>query len=256
VSVGSNCDASISIETNPGQARPTLASMHPAIPRARFGIASFGELVSDPSRVAMLLSLMDGLARPASELARVAGVTPSTGSSHLARLLAGGLVVVEPRGRHRYFRLAGEQVADALEAIALHSSPGTRVPSLDSARAAMARARTCYKHLAGQLGVGWLAAIEARRLLQVRDGAFSLAPRGIACFEELGLQPGRWPAGKPCLDWTERRNHLGGALGVMLTEHLFALEWVARREQGRAVRITAKGRTGFGRFGVPAVILG
>ena len=230
--------------------------MHPAIPSARFDIASFGELVSDPSRVAMLLSLMDGLARPASELASVAGVTPSTASSHLARLLGGGLVLAEPRGRHRYFRLAGAHVADALEAIALHAAPSRSVPSANPARAAMSQARTCYKHLAGRLGVGWLASLESQRLLQVRDGAFSLAPRGIACFEKLGLAPTRWPAGKPCLDWTERRNHLGGALGAILTEHLFALEWLARREQGRALRITAKGRTGFGRFGLPASLLG
>src|ERR1700723_1405397 len=88
-----------------------LRLMHPAIPSARFDIASFGELVSDPSRVSMLLSLMDGLARPASELAQIAGVSPSTASSHLARLLNGGLVLAERRGRHRYFRLAGGPLA-------------------------------------------------------------------------------------------------------------------------------------------------
>ena len=100
--------------------------MHSTIPAARFDIASFGELVSDPSRVAMLLSLMDGLARPASELASLAGVAPSTASSHLSRLLTGGLVLAEQRGRHRYFRLAGDHIADALEAITLHTAPGKR----------------------------------------------------------------------------------------------------------------------------------
>ncbi|MGO8996609.1 MAG: ArsR/SmtB family transcription factor [Polyangiaceae bacterium] len=232
--------------------------MHSTIPAARFDIASFGELVSDPSRVAMLLSLMDGLARPASELASLAGVAPSTASSHLSRLLTGGLVLAEQRGRHRYFRLAGDHIADALEAITLHTAPGKRPPPPDPARAALSRARSCYKHLAGQLGVAWLASLESRRLLRIRDGALSLAPRGIACFEELGLsmREGReWPTGKPCLDWTERRNHLGGSLGVVLTQHLFALEWLSRREGARALRITADGRRGFRRFGLEAALL-
>jgi DNA-binding transcriptional ArsR family regulator len=231
--------------------------MHPTGPSARFDIAEFGELVSDPSRAAMLLSLMDGLARPASELAHIAGVTPQTASSHLARLLAGGLVHADPRGRHRYFRLASDEVADALEVIALHAGRGKQAsraspPSL----APLARARTCYRHLAGQLGVGWLAALEAKRMLRIREGALTLAPRGIACFEELGLALPQWPAGKACLDWTERRNHLGGALGVALTEHLFSLAWVARRDEKRALRITSIGREGFARLGIPASLLG
>jgi DNA-binding transcriptional ArsR family regulator len=229
--------------------------MHRTIPGARFDVASFGELVSDPSRVAMLLSLMDGLARPASELASLAGVTPSTASSHLARLLSGGLVLAEKQGRHRYFRLAGDRVADALEAITLHTAPRRQLESPDPARAALSRARTCYRHLAGQLGVAWLATLESRRFLRVRDGALSLAPRGIACFEDTGLTMTQWPSGKPCLDWTERRNHLGGPLGVALTEHLFALGWLARRPGGRALRITARGRSGLERFGLSAALL-
>jgi DNA-binding transcriptional ArsR family regulator len=229
--------------------------MDGAIPSARFDVASFGELVSDPSRVAMLLSLMHGLARPASELASLAGVTPSTASAHLARLLGGGLVLVEQQGRHRYFRLSGDRVADALEAITQHTAPGKRASS-DPGRAALSRARSCYKHLAGQLGVAWLASLESRRLLRIRDGALSLSPRGVACFEGLGLTMARWPAGRPCLDWTERRNHLGGALGVALTEHLLSLGWLVRRPGGRALRITAKGRSGFERFGLPPALLG
>jgi DNA-binding transcriptional ArsR family regulator len=224
--------------------------MHPAIPSARFDIASFGELVSDPSRVAMLLSLMDALARPASELASIAGVTPSTASSHLGRLLGGGLVLAEQLGRHRYFRLASDQVADALEAIVHHAAPSKRAVSPDGARVALSVARTCYKHLAGQLGVAWLASLERQRLLRLSEGALTLGPRGIARFEGLGLAMAHWPVGKPCLDWTERRNHLGGALGALLTQHLVALKWVARRRERRALRITEVGRSGFASFGL------
>lgn len=224
--------------------------MHLKIPNARFDIANFGELVSDPSRVAMLLSLMDGLARPASELADIAGVAKSTASFHLNRLLAGALVLTEPTGRHRYFRLAGDHVADALEALALHAVPRRRLERSDPERQALSRARTCYKHLAGQLGVAWLAALERLRMIRLRDGALTLDPRGVARFESLGLKPVRWPAGKPCLDWTERRHHLGGALGVLLTEHLLGARWLARGKDGRALRITSIGRRGFAQFGL------
>jgi DNA-binding transcriptional ArsR family regulator len=232
-----------------------MRQMHSAMIGSRFDIAAFGEIVSDPSRVAMLLSLMDGQARPASELARVAGVTPPTASAHLGRLLQGGFVLAEPRGRHRYFRLAGDRVADALEAIALGAAPRKRHVPSEPSRAVLARARTCYKHLAGALGVAWLAALERKRCLRVGGGAMTLAPRGVARFEEIGLTAGDWPPGKPCLDWTERKNHLGGPLGVLLTQHLFALGWLRRREEGRALRITSKGRSGFARFGLADSIL-
>jgi DNA-binding transcriptional ArsR family regulator len=229
--------------------------MHPSIPGARFGIASFGELVADPSRVAMLLSLMDGLARPASELARIAGITPSTASSHLGRLVGGGLVRADPVGRHRYFRLASDRVAEALEVIALGTSACERLAPPDSPRAALSLARTCYKHLAGDLGVAWFASLEQRRLLRIHEGALTLAPPGIECFEGLGMPVSLWPSGKPCLDWTARRNHLGGGLGALLTQHLLELRWVARKKEGRALRVTTLGRSGFSRFGIPDSLL-
>jgi DNA-binding transcriptional ArsR family regulator len=229
--------------------------MHPAILSARFDIASFGEMVSDPSRVAMLLSLMDGLARPASELARVAGVTPSTASSHLGRLRGAGLILVERVGRHRYFRLAGAHVADSLETIALGTLPGKPMTRLEPSRVALSRARTCYKHLAGALGVAWLASLEKQRYLRLHDSALTLTRRGAACFEGLGLEVADWPSGKACLDWTERKNHLGGPLGVLLTQHLLDLRWVARRREARTLRITTPGRLGFMRFGLADSLL-
>jgi len=218
---------------------------------AHFDIASFGELVADPSRVAMLLSLMDGETRPASELARLARVTPSTASSHLRRLVTGGLLVCDASGRHRYFRLASEHVADALESVALSFAPRLAARSADPASDGFALARTCYRHLAGRLGVAWMGALEQRRLLKLRAGTLALAPRGIECFQELGLTVSAWPAGKACLDWTERRSHLGGPLGRLLTQHLLTLRWLARRPEGRALRITTRGRTELERFGLP-----
>jgi DNA-binding transcriptional ArsR family regulator len=228
-----------------------------AMASTRFDIAAFGELVSDPSRVAILLSLMNGLARPASELASIAHVTPSTASSHLGRLVEGGLLQVESLGRHRYFRLASDPVADALEGILLHVAPTKTCTSPDPERLALSRARMCYRHLAGKLGVAWLGSLESKRLLQIRDGALTLAPRGVRLFEESGLSMARWPVGKACLDWTERRHHLGGGLGVRLTEFLFSLKWIVRRKEkeARTLRVTTAGRAGLARFGLPAAVL-
>ena len=211
------------------------------LPDSRFDVASFGELLSDPSRVTMLLSLMDGRARPAAELAQLAGIKPQTASFHLGRLVAGGLLRVDPMGRHRYFRLASERVADALEAVSLLSAPTRPLPA-STARLTLARARLCYRHLAGRLGVAYLASLRSARFISVRDGALDLTKRGIDCFEASGLRPPRWPSGKACLDWTERLDHLGGPLGVLLTQHLFVLDWITRHGDGRAVRVTATGQ--------------
>jgi DNA-binding transcriptional ArsR family regulator len=229
--------------------------MHAAVPSARFDIASFGELLSDPSRVAMLLSLMDGQARPASELARIAGVAPSTASSHLACLLDGRLVLADRVGRHRYFRLAGAHVAEALEGVSVNVLPRRSGALGDPVRAALSRARTCYKHLAGRLGVDWMDSLERQRFLGLQAGALGLTARGVACFEDLGLSVPHWPTGKSCLDWTERRNHLGGALGALLTQHLLSIQWIAKSREGRALRITPAGRSEFARFGISRGVL-
>jgi DNA-binding transcriptional ArsR family regulator len=224
------------------------------LPAARFELATFGELVGDPSRSAMLLGLMAGEARPAGELAALAGVSPATASFHLQRLLAGGLVVQELLGRHRYYRLGSEQVGEALEA-ALLLTPGprpARPPSPERAR--LAEARTCYRHLAGVLGVELLACLSRRRFLGLREGGLALTDEGAAWFAAQGLRQERFPPGRPCLDWTERKPHLGGPLGVLLTGHLFARGWIARRDDGRAVRVTSSGRRSFAALGVAAAV--
>jgi DNA-binding transcriptional ArsR family regulator len=220
-------------------------------PNTRFDIASFGELLSDPSRVAMLLSLMHGLARPASELAEIARVTPPTASAHLKRLLKGSLVRVEQLGRHRYFTLAGPHIADALEALALHAPQRKMARPLDPARQIFTDARTCYQHLAGKLGVAWLKALEKQKLIRIGGGGYELSPKGIACCEAAGFEALRkWPSGKPCLDWTERQSHLGGPLGSLLTQQMLERKWLTRHREGRAVRLTGMGRRRLADFGV------
>lgn len=219
-------------------------------PNTRFDIANFGELLSDPSRVAMLLSLMHGLTRPASELAEIAGVTPATASAHLKRLLNGKLLRVEQSGRHRYFKLAGSHVADALEAMALHAPQRKAAKILDPGRQIFTNARTCYRHLAGKLGVAWFQALEKQKLLSIGGGALELSRRGVVRCEAAGFETKRWPAGKPCLDWTERQSHLGGPLGSLLTQEMLRKNWLARHKEGRAVRLTTIGRRRFADFGV------
>jgi DNA-binding transcriptional ArsR family regulator len=203
----------------------------------RFELARFGELVGDPSRAAMLLSLIDGCERPASELAAVAGVTPSTASIHLKRLLKGGMVAVGQQGRHRYYRLADDSVGLALESVAL-GRPARSAP-LTPQQSALKHARTCYKHLAGELGVALFDALEKQRFLHLDCGSIRLTPRGLTALQLDDL------AGKTCLDWTERKSHLGGPLGVTLTSRFFERKWIARGTQDRSVRVTTAGRRGF-----------
>lgn len=219
-------------------------------PNVRFDIASFGELLSDPSRVAMLLSLMHGLTRPATELAEIAGVSQATASAHLKKLLGGSLVRVEQLGRRRYFQLAGPQVADALEAMALHAPPRRSPRPQDAERRIFANARTCYQHLAGKLGVAWLSALQRQGLLRAGGGGLELSPRGIVRCGDAGLIAPEWPPGKPCLDWTERQNHLGGPLGSLLTQGMLRQEWLVRHRGGRAVRLTTRGRRKLSGLGV------
>ena len=210
----------------------------------QFDIAAFGELTSDPSRVRMLLSLMDGQARPASELAKIAGVGAPTASAHLKKLLIGGLVALQPVGRHRYYRLAGDAVAEALEAVSL-LRPVRTPERTDPKLAAFTAARTCWRHVAGRLGVALFAALDRKRLIAIGEGELTLTAAGIDLCRSLDLEPARWPAGKPCVDLTERRLHLGGPLGSLFCAHFFESGWIARVDDGRALRVTSKGRREF-----------
>jgi DNA-binding transcriptional ArsR family regulator len=212
-------------------------------------------LLAEPTRAAMLTAMLDDRPLAAGELARLSGVSPATASAHLARLLHGGLVTVIKQGRHRYYRLAGPEIAAVMEALA-HLSPVTPVRSLRQSQdaAALALARTCYDHLAGRAGVALLDALLARRLLLAPQAnglpeRFEVTTDGLATLTSFGLDMGalkrtRRRFAGACLDWTERKPHLNGALGAAITARLLGLGWLDRGTRRRAVRITPAGEEG------------
>lgn len=224
------------------------------------GVASPAALIADPVRAAMLTAVMDGRALTACELARVAGVTPQTASSHLAKLVAGSLMTVEREGRHRYYRLASAEVAEALEILGTLGPPAApRRPLAAPAAQALSFARSCYDHLAGELGVAVTAALEARGLIRPRpDRRYQVTARGRNWFAELdidvtALRPGRKGIARQCLDWTERRHHLAGSLGAALLASFETRRWVRRAADSRAIRLTGAGRVALHRrLGVEA----
>ena len=216
-------------------------------------IAPIAALLGDATRAAIVSALHDGRALPAGELARRAGVTASTASAHLARLVDGGLLALERTGRHRYFRLASPEVAHAFEALAA-IAPRVPVRSLRQATIgeALAEARTCYDHLAGRLGVALTAALVRERALVEHDGAFVLGRRVAPVLARIGLEldglPPRRPAVRRCLDWSERRPHVAGSLGAAICTRALERGWVTRLPGSRAVRLTPAGRRAFARL--------
>ncbi len=226
-------------------------------------IAEVAAVLGEPARAAMLAALMDGRALTASELAAVAGVTPQTASSHLSRLVSAGLIALERQGRHHYHRLAGPSVARMLEGLMLHAAHGAQprhVPRTGPRNEAMRKARTCYDHFAGRLGVAIADAMVERGLLELGGEAGVLTDKGAAFLDAMGLDmtpllarrtrsSGRILC-RPCLDWSERRPHLGGVLGAALCAHCLDERWVRRAPDSRAILITPKGERLFhARFG-------
>lgn len=215
-------------------------------------IAEVAALIGDPARANMLCALMDGRAHTAAELAHVAGVGAPTASAHLARLVAGGLLLVEKQGRHRYFRVAGAEIAEALEALmALAPAVAPRIRPTGPRDAAMRHCRTCYDHLAGAAAVAMAESLVARGWLVAGPDAFELTGRGASGLAALGVDPEAARAGRRrfapcCLDWSERRAHLGGALGAALLAALESRGWVERIPGSRVARITAAGELGLG----------
>ncbi|GAA2449461.1 winged helix-turn-helix domain-containing protein [Streptomyces macrosporus] len=211
-------------------------------------LARLAGLLSDETRATFCLALLDGRAWTAGELARLAGVAPATASGHLDRLVAGGLLAEERQGRHRYVRLADPSSARLVEELAAHAGPPPAARSLRGASAgtAMARARTCYDHLAGRLGVAVTDALLERGLLQ-QDTGFAVTEAGLRWFAGLGIDltarpRGRRPLVRACLDWTERRPHLAGVAGAALCRHALDAGWCERIGTRRALRVTDGGR--------------
>jgi DNA-binding transcriptional ArsR family regulator len=215
---------------------------------ARF--AEIAALAGDPARASMLHALMDGRALTASELARAAGVAPQTASGHLNKMTVAGLIVAQSQGRHRYHRLASPAVARMLESImqvAAGLEPARRIV-VGPREAALRTARTCYDHLAGRLGVALADAMVARGYVELGHDGGLLTEAGAALLHRLGIDaaalagtPGRRTARvmcRPCLDWSERRPHLAGAVGAALCAHCLGHGWVRRIDGTRAVAIT------------------
>lgn len=204
----------------------------------KFNLATVGTLIGDPSRAVMLSALMDGCAWTAGELASAAGISKSTASEHLAKLVDGNLLAVCKQGRHRYFSLASEQVADALEALSLIPSDRPQRKPASPVPKDMREARCCYDHMAGKVAIGLADALSAQGYLDLAENNFSLRPDGEAFLTQLGLD---LPAlrsrkrhfARACLDWSERRYHIAGALGAGLLTLFLDRHWALRGQRDR-----------------------
>jgi DNA-binding transcriptional ArsR family regulator len=216
-------------------------------------LSIIANLFGDPGRAAILLRLMGGIALPAGELAMTANVAPQTASEHLAKLLEGRLLSVERQGRHRYYRLAGSEVADAIEALLVLAAPRRREDGKASRAdtSPLEHARTCYGHLAGWLGVRITEVLQERGYISEVDAkTYAVTSLGQAWFAslEIPVRPSTTPQQRllrRCLDWTERRHHIAGSLGCAMYKRFRELGWLVPVRDTRVVRITVEGRMRF-----------
>ena len=214
-------------------------------------MAEVAALVGDPARANMLSALLDGRSLTATDLAYTAGVSPQTASGHLAKLLAARLVLLAQHGRHRYYRLAGPDVGHMLEAIANVAASGPpRFRPLSKKDAAMRQARICYDHMAGVLAVRVAEWLAARDFVILGNEAGEVTPAGVDFLSKFGVDLSRAQAKRrifcrPCVDLTERRLHIGGAVGAALASRCLELKWIERVRDSRAVTVTPAGRGGF-----------
>ena len=221
-------------------------------------ISIVAQLLGDPARANMVMALMSGQALSAAELAQEAGVTPPTATGHLNKLVSSGLLKGEKQGRHRFFQLCGPDVGEAVEALVavaaraghLRARPGPKDE-------AMRHARSCYDHLGGELAVDltdrWLAA----GLLAWRGGAFQLTRKGRDFLSGRGIELAKLdalkrPLCRSCMDWSERRPHLGGALGAAILAHVVGEGWAVRGQSIRSVSFNKRGEENFVRWYMPA----
>ncbi|RWQ32814.1 MAG: winged helix-turn-helix transcriptional regulator [Mesorhizobium sp.] len=214
-------------------------------------IARIASLVGDPARANMLTALMGGTALTASELALEAGVSLPTASSHLSKLMEGGLLTLASQGRHRYYGLAGPQVAGMIEAITgVAAAVGPQRVRPGPRDAAMRVARVCYDHLAGEQAVAMLDRLVARQVLLRDDKEIRLGPSAASYFAAIGIgveSKARRPVCRACLDWSVRRSHLAGTLGAAILDKILAEKWARREKDSRAVVFSPTGRQAFER---------
>ena len=214
-------------------------------------IAYLANLIGDPARANMLTELIDGRALTATELAGVAGVTPQTASSHLSKLVDGGLLQHRKQGRHRYFALADDEVAAVLEGLlSLAAGTGGARVRTGPKDAQLRQARVCYHHLAGVAGVRLYQSLLDQNLILENGEAVSMTPKGQQFLTDFGidvaaLAQARAPMCRACLDWSERRSHLAGSVGRALLSRIEALGWVVRTDVPRVIRFTAAGQAQF-----------
>ncbi len=212
-------------------------------------VATVAALIGDPARASILSALLGGAELSAGELAAHARLAPNAASAHLSKLVLGGLLHVRAQGRRRYFCMAGPEVAHAMEALSVVAPP-TRIVALGQAQRAgeLHYARTCYDHLAGWLGVAITDKLVLRgELLPIEPDAYQITATGRRFFESLAIDVDRLRyvrrrSARQCLDWSERRPHLAGALGADLCRRFFESGWVERTVAGRAIRVTEPGR--------------
>ena len=225
---------------------------------ATYPIAAVAELIGDPARSGILIALLDGRALPAGELARIAGISAQSASAHLSQLVNGGLLSVESEGRHRYYKIARPDVAHALEALgAISTLQRPSSISRDRQTDALYLARSCYDHLAGRIAVEMAQGLESSKIIRARGNReYEIGSAGNAWFARIGigieeLRRSRRVFARECLDWTERKPHIAGALGAAILSRFIALAWIVRRPKTRAVRITQTGSREFQkRFGI------
>ncbi len=214
-------------------------------------IALVASLVGDPARANMLTALMSGRALTASELAQEAGVTLQTASSHLSKLEQGGLITQRKQGRHRYFRLSDDDVADVLEGLmGLAARAGHMRVRTGPKDPALRKARVCYNHLAGETGVQMLDSLTERGLVARKGEDLVLTKSGRTFMTDFGidvdsLDTKRRPLCRSCLDWSARRSHLAGALGTALLDRIYALKWAKREDGTRVVQFSKAGERKF-----------
>src|SRR5262245_61717281 len=218
-------------------------------------LADVARLLGEPARTRMLTALLGGCALTAKELAYFARVTAPTASSHLSRLVAGDLLVMEKQGRCHYYRLKSTEVASAIEGLMTVAPPPRGWPPGHGVDPALRSARLCYDHMAGRLGVSVCDMMRKRHYIVLADGSGELTGPGERFLAHLGVDLARARGAKrhycrSCIDWTERRYHIAGAIGAALAQAFLDREWITRVPDTRALRVTAVGKTELAAIGV------